>query len=139
DGSKIVTASLDNTAKIWDVSTGTLLHTLNHTNWVNTAFFSPDGLKVVTASDDHTAKIWNLSQTLSLPSLVTVKALQNIKKVGASFEVTKDKTLSKFIMKLPTNIKDHYLENGTIKNTGTINGKVKNFFLIRGMGKPSVK
>ena len=61
DGKKIVTASYDKTAKIWDASTGECLHTLEgHTNWVCSAAFSPDGKKIVTASYDNTAKIWQL-------------------------------------------------------------------------------
>ena len=68
DGKKIVTASEDNTAKIWDASTGECLHTLEgHTHWVCSAAifrisaaFSPDGSKIVTASYDNTARIWQL-------------------------------------------------------------------------------
>ncbi len=55
----IVTVSWDNTTKIWDVSTGQLLHNLtSHTDSVRSANFSPDGLKVVTASRNNTTKIW---------------------------------------------------------------------------------
>ncbi|MGB5769395.1 MAG: hypothetical protein WBM32_05925, partial [Crocosphaera sp.] len=52
DGTKIVTASGDNTAKVWD-SEGKLLTTLEgHQNFVNNAQFSADGTKIVTASYD---------------------------------------------------------------------------------------
>jgi len=62
DGQRIVTASWDGTAKIWDASTGELLANLEgHTGVVESAVFSPDGKKIVTASDDHTAKIWDAS------------------------------------------------------------------------------
>src|SRR5205814_2361012 len=62
DGNKVITASDDHTARIWNSSTGQLLHTLSgHTRWINSAAFSPDGNKVVTASADHTARIWNSS------------------------------------------------------------------------------
>ena len=51
DGKRIVTASGDNTARIWDAETGKLLHTLTgHEDRVNSAEFSPDGKRIVTAS-----------------------------------------------------------------------------------------
>ena len=59
DGQRIVTASLDNTARIWETQTGKLLATLQgHTDRVETAQFSPDGQRIVTASWDKTARIW---------------------------------------------------------------------------------
>ena len=60
DGSRIVTASQDNTAKVWDANTAAELLTLKgHTNWVYSASFSPDGLRIVTGSDDKTATVWD--------------------------------------------------------------------------------
>jgi WD40 repeat protein len=60
DGKRIVTASNDNTARLWDGSTGAPLAILSgHTGHVNNARFSPDGTRVVTASEDNTARIWN--------------------------------------------------------------------------------
>ncbi|MBC7507566.1 MAG: caspase family protein, partial [Ferruginibacter sp.] len=70
DGNKIVTASPDMTAKIWDVTTGLLLADLEgHTEDVNSALFSPDGKKIVTASADKTAKIWDATTGLLLANL----------------------------------------------------------------------
>jgi WD40 repeat protein len=60
DGGRIVTASFDNTARIWDTATNTVLHELTgHTDTVWTARFSPDGKRVVTASDDHSVIVWD--------------------------------------------------------------------------------
>jgi WD40 repeat protein len=59
DGSVVVTASRDTTARIWDARSGALLHTLrkfSHT--VNDAEFSPDGQWVVTAGPS-TAALWS--------------------------------------------------------------------------------
>ena len=64
DGSKIVTASSDNTARVWDVK-GTLIAELKgHTDRVNSANFSVDGSKIVTASSDNTARVWDVKGTL---------------------------------------------------------------------------
>ena len=60
DGKRIVTASWDQTARIWNANTGELIHTLaGHTAWVGSAAFSPDGNRIVTASADGTARIWH--------------------------------------------------------------------------------
>ena len=60
DGSRIVTASEDKTALIWEAQTGKPLLTLQgHTGWVLSASFSPDGGRIVTASGDKTALIWD--------------------------------------------------------------------------------
>src|SRR5262245_39307531 len=51
DGRKIVTASLDGTARIWDAATGKELHLLRaHRNHLLTAIISPDGKHVLTVS-----------------------------------------------------------------------------------------
>jgi WD40 repeat protein len=63
DFKKIVTASADGTAKIWDAETGLLLIDLiGHTNQVVLAHFSPDQNKIVTTSKDNTIKIWTVDQ-----------------------------------------------------------------------------
>ena len=60
DGSKVLTGSLDNTAKLWDLN-GNLLTTFQgHESMVWSATFSPDGAKVLTGSWDNTAKLWEL-------------------------------------------------------------------------------
>ena len=58
---KVVTASEDSTAKIWNADTGALINTLQgHGDGVTSAEFDGTGTKVVTASKDCTAKIWNV-------------------------------------------------------------------------------
>jgi WD40 repeat protein len=60
DGTRIVTASADSTARIWDAATGGEIAVLRgHGDFVNCAAFSPDGTRVVTASADKTARIWD--------------------------------------------------------------------------------
>jgi hypothetical protein len=59
DGQRIVTASEDKTARVWDGKTGQLLATLaGHESRVVAAQFSPDGQRIVTASEDKTARVW---------------------------------------------------------------------------------
>ncbi len=60
DASRIVTASADRTAKVWDALTGEELVTLfGHSDWVVSASFNSDGRWIVTASGDGTAKVWD--------------------------------------------------------------------------------
>ena len=58
DGQHIVSASSDNTAKIWNTATGECEAELTDSNPVNNADFSPDGMHVVTASLGS-VRIWN--------------------------------------------------------------------------------
>ena len=51
DGRRVVTASADNTARVWDAATGKALsEPMKHDDVVNSAQFSADGQRVVTAS-----------------------------------------------------------------------------------------
>lgn len=60
DGARIVTASGDHTARVWDARMGIELAVLRgHSAGVNCAAYSPDGARVVTASDDGTARTWD--------------------------------------------------------------------------------
>lgn len=82
DSHRIVTASYDRTARIWDVETGKVSGTLRgHSAFVNSAAFSPDGTRVATSSGDGTARIWDATtgELAPLPDpgtlLVAVKPL----------------------------------------------------------------
>ena len=60
DGSRIVTASIDKTARIWDARTGAELVVISGPAGAGDfAAYSPDGTRIVTASDDKTARIWD--------------------------------------------------------------------------------
>ncbi len=70
DGARIVTASSDNTAKVWDARTGAKLVDLaGHTDTVNSAVFSPDGARILTASLDNTSKVWDARTGAKLADL----------------------------------------------------------------------
>src|SRR5271166_2698492 len=60
DGQRVVTASRDNTARVWDAATGRAIsEPMKHDNSVYSAQFSADGQRVVTASQDKTARVWD--------------------------------------------------------------------------------
>jgi WD40 repeat protein len=60
DGTRIVTASDDKTARLWDPTEGRQIGApMVHEALINSAAFSPDGKRIVTASSDKTARIWD--------------------------------------------------------------------------------
>jgi hypothetical protein len=60
DGTRIITASEDKSARIWEARTGAELAVLSgHGDRVLSAAYSPDGMRIVTASADKTARIWD--------------------------------------------------------------------------------
>jgi len=59
-GTRVVTASMDGTARIWNADTGNeIALLLGHADRVTDASYSPDGRSVVTASYDGTARLWD--------------------------------------------------------------------------------
>jgi WD40 repeat protein len=70
DGTRIVTGSDDQTAKVWDARTGTaLLELKGHTGPVWSVALSPDGTRIVTGSEDGTAKVWDARTGTALLAL----------------------------------------------------------------------
>ena len=62
DGTRVLTASADKTARLWDAATGKEAFALRgHEAGVLSAAFSPDGRRVVTASADGTARLWDVN------------------------------------------------------------------------------
>ena len=59
DAARILTASRDKTAKLWDAASGKLLASFAHQGRVFQGVFSPDGTRILTASGDGTAKLWD--------------------------------------------------------------------------------
>ena len=57
-----LSASGDQTVKVWDLSSGQELRTLSgHTSYVRGVAISSDGRYGLSASDDKTVKVWDLS------------------------------------------------------------------------------
>jgi WD40 repeat protein len=60
DGTRIVTGSEDNTARLWDAQTGAkLLQFEGHTGSVLAVAVTSDGARIVTGSEDETARVWD--------------------------------------------------------------------------------
>ena len=67
---RIVTASADRTAQLWDAQTGRPIGTpMRHNKGVRSAVFTPNDQWVLTASDDGTARVWDAAsgQPVSRP------------------------------------------------------------------------
>jgi WD40 repeat protein len=63
DGSQLATGGADRTVRLWDVSTGKLIHTLKgHRMTVTAVAFLPDGKSLLSSSLDQTIRRWDLSQ-----------------------------------------------------------------------------
>jgi WD40 repeat protein len=58
-GNRLVTASEDATAVIWDLFSGHEPKTLRHDNEVHDAIFNQDGSTVLTVSRDQSARLWD--------------------------------------------------------------------------------
>ncbi len=70
-GTRIVTASVDGTARLWDVTTGQMLVTLTgHTGRVSSAEFNLDGTRILTGSYDNTARVWDSTTGQTLTTFV---------------------------------------------------------------------
>ena len=62
DGKYALSGSVDNTMKLWEVSTGREVKTFRgHTNYVNSVTFSPDGRYALSGSGDKSLKLWKVS------------------------------------------------------------------------------
>jgi WD40 repeat protein len=60
DGTKVVTASADKTARLWDARTGAPIGApLVHKDVVFGALFDDEGARVLTWSNDNTAQVWD--------------------------------------------------------------------------------
>ena len=80
DGRKLASASIDQTVRIWDVSSGKLEHTLSdHDDIVLAVAYSPSGNLLASAGYDRTVRLWDAETLQSLGSLnehtSTIRAL----------------------------------------------------------------
>ena len=60
DGKRLASASVDQTVKVWDTTSGQETLTLKgHPSAVMGVGFSPDGKRLASASMDQTVKVWD--------------------------------------------------------------------------------
>src|SRR5205085_132381 len=71
DGSRIVTGSRDQTAKVWDATTGTGLVTFRGTAMTSPVWFSRDGLRLIGHWWDQTAKVSDAMTGAEITTLET--------------------------------------------------------------------
>ena len=66
----VVSGSLDDSIRVWNIQTGAQLYTLTgHSRGVNTVVVSPTGQILASCSDDDTVKVWDLSEGALLYTL----------------------------------------------------------------------
>ncbi|KAL3492213.1 WD40-repeat-containing domain protein [Aspergillus germanicus] len=61
DAGMIASGGADGAIKVWDTSTGKLIHTFEgHLAGVSTISWAPDGATIASGSDDKTIRLWNV-------------------------------------------------------------------------------
>ncbi len=70
DGTMIISASHDNTVKLWDIATTKAIKTFRgHDSWVQAATLFNDGKWVLSASHDAHLKLWNIADYAEIRTL----------------------------------------------------------------------
>jgi WD40 repeat protein len=81
DGIRLVTASTDGAARIWDAGTGSPIAKFHSHGPVVAAAFSPNGKRLVTASPDSIVQVWD---ALTGQALTTIRHLESLRSVSFS-------------------------------------------------------
>jgi WD40 repeat protein/serine/threonine protein kinase len=70
DGTRLASASWDETVKVWDTRSGTEVATLRgHTDKVYCVCYSPDDMRLASASADKTVKVWDALRGTQIATL----------------------------------------------------------------------
>jgi WD repeat-containing protein 26 len=86
DGSKLATASKDQTVMIYETGTFTILHRLtDHAEKVTYVTWSPDDSKLISCSMDNKARVWDVSvRKFHWCSRLSLKAYESFRVAAAS-------------------------------------------------------
>ena len=78
NSNRLISASQDNTIKVWDLKTGECLKTLNeHERWV-TCILTISNNQLVSSSNDKTIKIWDLEKYECVNSLISDSSVYSL-------------------------------------------------------------
>jgi hypothetical protein len=69
NGRRFATGDWDGKARIWELATGTALHTFSHGQYVHAVAFHPGGHQLATGSSDHTVRIMDVESGEVLQTL----------------------------------------------------------------------
>src|SRR5207247_334283 len=87
DGTKVLTGSIDKTARLWDPSTGKPLdEPLRHDGHVLAVAFSPAGTTALTGSDDKTARSWDAATGKALGKPIRIGTVAVPRNADAAVE-----------------------------------------------------
>lgn len=64
DGSKLALGLNDDTVRVWEVSSGNILHSFNHTREVRAVAFSPNGTQLLAGDGSNRGILWTLATEL---------------------------------------------------------------------------
>jgi len=103
----LASGSSDKTIKLWDVATGSELHTLTgHSSEVNSVTFSPDGKTLASGSDDAKTKLWNTTDGQELASLIALDETDWVVVTPDGLFDGSPNAWSKMIWRAPQNTRD---------------------------------
>lgn len=97
DGTRLVVASFNCTAAIWDIATLERMLTLRHEQWVRAAKYSAQGDRIATATYDH-VRVWDKEGHLliDIPVIVTPRFNTGLVWFNDHLFVVSDSTIMKF-------------------------------------------